>query len=414
VLSAITALAAFLLRKRTPELRSSQPRTTRTVPGLGPGVVGLLAATAAGLILRRGQAPKARNRCEGERDDGVRVCTEYEDRGYPRCTKYRDDGYHACAEYEDRGYNRCDRYEDQGYNRCDRYEDHGYSACDAWEKDCCDWWPCSWVCEAFTWICIAWVWVTNLVCVAWVWVSNLVCVVWVWVSNLVCVAWYWVTHLVCVAWIWVTAFVCKAWRWIFYPFCELICWLRWLLTGNEVSDSKNECKYGWTSAFRIDEGRDCVLNVTLRIRLNPDSDVSATDLANARASWEPAIENAWTGQFPLRRINGQCRCDEYRVVVNVQFVTSGEHHTVRVRSGTGRADMTNWFITGTGGTAAHDAGHMFGNPDEYPADECPDREVSTDGSIMRSSQTGSVRPRHYHRFAEWISAKTCCDYEVAG
>jgi len=31
---------------------------------------------------------------------------------------------------------------------------------------------------------------------------------------------------------------------------------------------------------------------------------------------------------------------------------------------------------------------------------------------MRSSQTGTVRLRHYERLARWISNRTCCDYDV--
>jgi hypothetical protein len=55
---------------------------------------------------------------------------------------------------------------------------------------------------------------------------------------------------------------------------------------------------------------------------------------------------------------------------------------------------------------------MFGYVDEYPDSACPSRTVTTDGSIMRSSQTGTVRPRHYRRWARWASNRTCCDYEV--
>jgi hypothetical protein len=72
--------------------------------------------------------------------------------------------------------------------------------------------------------------------------------------------------------------------------------------------------------------------------------------------------------------------------------------------------MGNWYITSTGGTAAHESGHMFGNPDEYPDASCPGRTVTTDGSIMRSSQTGTVKTRHYGSFARWLSNRTCCEY----
>lgn len=68
------------------------------------------------------------------------------------------------------------------YNECKETRDKGY-------RDCCNWWPCSWVCDA-------WVWISNVVCVAWTWVSNIVCVVWTWVSTFFCIAWDVVTTIV--------------------------------------------------------------------------------------------------------------------------------------------------------------------------------------------------------------------------
>jgi hypothetical protein len=306
------------------------------------------------------------------------------------CEDDAREGTRSCARYEDRGYSACGRYEDRGYSACDRYEDRGYSACREWRKNCCDWWPCSWVCEVFSWFCFAWVWVSNVVCVLWVWISHLVCVLWVWISRLVCVLWVWVV----------------------YPVCVFICWLRRLFTGTEVSQSRSECIYGWTAAYQVTEQRDCMLAVVLRIRLQPDARVSAADLQNARTTWEQAIEQTWSGRFPIRRTHGDCPCESYRVTVDVQWVTSGEHHTVRVRAGSGRADMTNWFVTDTGGTAAHEAGHMLGNPDEYSDAACPNRNVTNDNSIMQTT-SGTARPRHYQGFADWISARTCCDHAVA-
>jgi hypothetical protein len=93
-------------------------------------------------------------------------------------------------------------------------------------------------------------------------------------------------------------------------------------------------------------------------------------------------------------------------------VQSGEHHVVTVHPGSGRADMGNWYVNSTGGTAAHESGHMFGNPDEYADSNCPSRTVTSDGSIMQNSQTGTVKRRHYQGFADWLSNRTCCTYKV--
>jgi hypothetical protein len=192
--------------------------------------------------------------------------------------------------------------------------------------------------------------------------------------------------------------------------CVLWCLLLRATAGNEVSEQRSECVFGWTAAFRITEDeRGCVLHVELRIRLQRDSDVTEEELATAQAGWETAIESKWTDAMPLRRTDGDCACSEYRVEVDVQFVDTNQHHTVQVHSGSGRADMGNWFITSGDRTVAHEAGHMFGNVDEYPEeDRCPDRVTFDDDSIMASGNT--VHDRHYQRFADWVSAFTCCDY----
>ncbi len=359
------------MRRRASRGSEPSPSTSESSSGgqfLSRVSTALVVAGAAGALLRRFAGDALVERCTAEREVTLTVCREREDRGY----------------------NRCDRYEDRGYNRCDRYEDQGYQACSDWRKNCCDWWPCSWVCEVFSWICVAFVWISNVVCVVWTWISNVVCVVWTWVSNIVCVAWAIIT----------------------FPICILRCLIPKALAGNEVSEGRSECIYGWTAAFRMTEERDCQLLVVLRIRLNPDADVSAADLQTARTTWEQAVEQTWSNRFAIRRTSGPCRCESYRVRVDLQWVTSGEHHAVRVRSGSGRADMSNWFVTDSGGTAAHEVGHMFGNPDEYTDPACPGRTVTSDGSIMQTT-AGAVRPRHYREFAEWISTQTCCTYEVA-
>jgi len=398
-----TALLGFFFLRKSKNTRSTASRI------LGFSVI----FSGLGYVFQQIVRQQRNTRCEDDLETGIRRCREYEQRGYAVCAEYEERSYQACSEYEDRGYQACSEYEDRGYQTCSAYEDRGYNSCAEWRKNCCDWWPCSWICEFFSWVCIAWVWVTNLVCVAWTWVSNLVCVAWYWVTNLVCVAWTWVTTFFCTAWYWVSTLVCIAWTVVTFPVCWLTCFIRRLFASNEVSFARSECIYGWTAAYRIVEQDDCRLQVVVRIRLVPDTDVTAAQLQNAMDVWEPAIEQAWTDQWAILRERGGCECREYQVSVDVQWVDSGEHHTVAVHSGNGRADMGNWFINNTGGTAAHEVGHMLGNVDEYTDANCPNRVITTDNSIMRNSQTGTVRPRHYQGFANWISNRTCCDYVVA-
>ncbi len=143
------------------------------------------------------------------------------------------------------------------------------------------------------------------------------------------------------------------------------------------------------------------LEIIVKIRLNPDDGITNTNLNNAITRWENGIQNTWTDIFRLKRAFGEKMCDEYIVRMKCDFVNSGEHHTVRVQNGSGRANMTNWFINDSAGTAAHEVGHMLGFPDEYVDSDCPNRYISFDNSIMQTT-FGNPQRRHYELFLIWL------------
>src|SRR5215213_8969631 len=61
---------------------------------------------------------------------------------------------------------------------CTETRDEGFNECTDWDEQCCDWWPCSWACEAVTLVCLGWHFVSNVVCVTWTGVTSLVCIAW--------------------------------------------------------------------------------------------------------------------------------------------------------------------------------------------------------------------------------------------
>jgi len=326
-----------------------------------------------------------------------------------------------CALWEATQRARCDQWRTEWTQRCDRWRTEWTRRCDAWHTESqrrCDRWEQEWTQTCSSWgpfaiFCLLWAWVSTWVCRAWSWITTTICDIWTWVSSTVCDLWTWVSTTICTLWVLITTFVCRLWVFVIDIWCSIFCTIRRLLAPNEFSQPRSECIYGWTAAYRIEEdSRECVVRITLRIRLVPDTGVSAADIATVSARWEPAIEGAWSNQFPLILSDGTCSCKRYTVIVDVQFVQTGEHHVVTVHPGSGRADMGNWYVNSTGGTAAHESGHMFGNADEYADSNCPSRTVTSDGSIMQNSQTGTVRQRHYQGFADWLSNRTCCTYTV--
>ncbi|MCK7473675.1 MAG: hypothetical protein MZV49_09380 [Rhodopseudomonas palustris] len=82
----------------------------------------------------------------------------------------------------------------------------------------------------------------------------------------------WIGTLVCTLWTLITI-VCRAWVLVIDLWCTIYCLFRRLLAPNEFSESRSECIYGWTSAYREFDPKECVLRITLRIRLVPQSGV---------------------------------------------------------------------------------------------------------------------------------------------
>lgn len=68
----------------------------------------------------------------------------------------------------------CTQYRRDVHWDCSHYRQEGYEDC-SW--DCCDWWPCSWGCEALSWVCRGWIWLSSFVCDAWGWIASWVCTI---------------------------------------------------------------------------------------------------------------------------------------------------------------------------------------------------------------------------------------------
>jgi hypothetical protein len=143
----------------------------------------------------------------------------------------------------------------------------------------------------------------------------------------------------------------------------------------EVSFSVSECVYGWTAAF-AQRGT----TITVRIRLEPDEEISADTMNTLRARWETGIEDKWSDRF------GCCGSSDCiggcALRFRVEWVDSNQHHTVRVRPGPARSNMTTWDTEDTGDVASHEFGHMLGHPDEYEDGACPDRDPVNTGTVM--------------------------------
>lgn len=167
--------------------------------------------------------------------------------------------------------------------------------------------------------------------------------------------------------------------------------------AQEVNFSVSECIYGWTAAYQ-----QTGTHILVRIRLNPDDDISASKLEELKERWKTGIEEKWSYRFACCRTPG---CTERcAMTFEVQWVESNEHHTVRVQSGSGRSNMTLWDENDSGDVASHEYGHMLGHPDEYDSDTCPARNPVNTGNVM--DDNSEVVERLVEPFCDRLSQDT--------
>ncbi len=166
------------------------------------------------------------------------------------------------------------------------------------------------------------------------------------------------------------------------------------MAREEHSFSKSECIYDWTAAFE-----QTWTHIRIRIRLNPDSGISAATMDTLRTAWQNEIQNIWCHRRGCGR-SGELTC---RLSFVVQWVTTNQHHTVRVRPGPAPTNMTTWDTQDAGSVAAHEFGHMLGLVDEYAAADCPDRSPVNTGTVM-DNNSNVVPSRMMTRFANNIGS----------
>jgi hypothetical protein len=156
----------------------------------------------------------------------------------------------------------------------------------------------------------------------------------------------------------------------------------------------SECIYAWTAAFE-----QTWSHIRVRVRLNPDDGISATTITNLSNTWATGILGTWNNQWGVGRA-GEANCP---LTFEVQWVTEGQHHTVRVRPGPARSNMTTWDTSDTGAVAAHEFGHMLGLVDEYTDSNCPTRSPVNTATVM-DNNSNSVPARMMRRLASNIGS----------
>lgn len=162
----------------------------------------------------------------------------------------------------------------------------------------------------------------------------------------------------------------------------------------EHSFDVSECIFFWRAAFE-----QIWTHIRIRIQLNPDAGILATTMNTLRTTWENGIRNTWSNKWGCAR-QGELTC---RLTFEVQWVSSNQHHAVRVRQGPERSNMTTWCTTDTSEVASHEFGHMLGLADEYYENPpCPNRNPVDEGTVM--GKNSNIPSRMMKRFADNIGS----------
>jgi hypothetical protein len=167
------------------------------------------------------------------------------------------------------------------------------------------------------------------------------------------------------------------------------------LSRENHSFQQSECVFKWTAAFE-----QTWSHIVIRISLNPDSGIPAATINNLMTTWKNGIGSMWNNHWSCGRL-GEAICP---FTFEVQWVSANAHHPVQVHSGSGRANMLNWYTLNGGNVAAHEFGHMLGLVDEYsePA-VCPNRNPVNTGTIM-DNNSNNIPARMMTRFADNIGS----------
>lgn len=178
------------------------------------------------------------------------------------------------------------------------------------------------------------------------------------------------------------------------------------MAREEHSFAQSECIFNWTAAFE-----QTWTHMRVRIRLNPDADVSAQTMATLRRRWRTGIENIWTHRWGCG-LADELTC---RLSFEVLWVNANPHHDVRVNTGMKcvddagnpivcRTNKGRWHTGDSGNVAAHEFGHMLGLVDEYTENPpCPNRNPVNTGTIM-DHNSNNVPARMMTRFANNIGS----------
>jgi hypothetical protein len=188
-------------------------------------------------------------------------------------------------------------------------------------------------------------------------------------------------------------------------------------TGSEnVSGSRNTPQYtdngktygpfGWNFSYtRSFDGKQLKKDVEIDFVFDADIGFNDEQKTAYRATVEKNIEGIWNNKYVIADM-----VNNMKFPILVDVTTSDPfNQTVKVHKGSGRADMTNWYLSDSASVNAHEFGHMLGLFDEYiggAVDRYPNPTLSDTGlmGLGALNPNPTMLPRYYQQYVDYISS----------
>lgn len=148
--------------------------------------------------------------------------------------------------------------------------------------------------------------------------------------------------------------------------------------------------YSFPKTFKIEvpAATGTEITVRLRVKVEPQSGVAAADVATCKSNLLSGVSSHWDNVFTIAARDPAAECAEksFRVRFVVEWVSSGQHYTMKVHQTYAREGLTGFELnvsrTTSAWTYAHEVAHCFGVPDEYSytADVETVRHIKPDGT----------------------------------
>jgi len=192
--------------------------------------------------------------------------------------------------------------------------------------------------------------------------------------------------------------------------------------------------YGWNTKYLIGF-EDGLIHIVVKIKIlnmlgprpatgNPEPAVGAVLTAAEKRTIERDIRSYLSRKWLFHRkdcLRRQCdcpkerQCCKFRIRVWPRLVESGEHHVVRLYTGTGRADSAHWFrVKGWPTDFGHETGHLLGFYDEYAGGAVGPSPWHVQNGVLMSSDGPRFPKYYYDDIKDWFKQKTGEDWECAG